>query len=261
MTATGIRRARRRALRAVGITALAVSAACTTGGAESTTTTTTTTVVTSSTTTQPSTTTTEAPTTTSTTTEPTTTTEPATTTTTEPATTSTIAGTLVLAEGSVLSGGVDVPFGTGVDDTIDAVSAVLGPPTEDSGWIDAFSVYGTCPLPVIRGVHWDGFVALFTRSETEFAAEGVGHFFSWYYPYGDELGLRTEAGIGIGSTVSQLQAAYSGSGFVLVPWEFDDTQGFWSTRQFDAEQLYGYTTGLDPADTVTGINGGTGCGE
>lgn len=219
----------------------------------------TTTTTASSTTTEPATTTTMGGTT-STSTESSTTT---TTTTTDTSTTTTAAGDgeLVLSEGAVVSGGAEVPFGTGVDAAIAAISASLGDPTEDSGWIDAFSVYGTCPLPVVRAVHWEGFIALFTQAETDFAAAGTPHFFSWYYPSGDDIGLETDAGVGIGSTVADLEAAYAGPAFVLTPWEFDEDQGIWSTRQFDVEQLYGFTTGFAPGDTVTAINGGTGCGE
>lgn len=170
-------------------------------------------------------------------------------------------GDVVLTEGGVLVGSVEVEFGTDDDAAIAAISAALGPPTEDSGWIDAFSVYGTCPLPVVRGVHWGDLVGLFTEAATDFASAGTPHFFSWYYATGTDPDLATDTGISIGATVAQLQAAYPGPTFVLVPWEFDDTQGIWSTRQFDPEQLYGFTTGLGAADTVTAINGGTGCGE
>jgi len=253
--------------RVVAAGALVVAlAGCSSGdGADDTTSTsltvttlaTTTLATTSTTTTEPAITTTEAS---PTTTQPTTTTSTAASTSTT-STTTVVGGPLVLAEGAVIVGDTRVPFGTGDEATIAAISSSLGDPTEDSGWIDAFSVYGTCPLPVIRGVHWDGFVALFTQSATDFADQGTPHFFSWYYPSGADIGLETDVGVGVGDSVGSLRAAYDGPDFVLVPWEFDQTQGFWSTDQFASSQLYGYATGVSNADTITAINGGTGCGE
>ena len=249
---------------AAGALAVVLAACSSSGGADdttstsstSTTPTSTTLVTTSTTTTEPATTTTEAPTTT---TQPTTTSTAVSTTTST--TTTAVGGPLVLSEGAVVVGDTRVPFGTGDEATIAAISSSLGDPTEDSGWIDAFSVYGTCPLPVIRGVHWDGFVALFTQSATEFADQGTPHFFSWYYPSGADIGLATDRGIGVGATVRSLRAAYEGPDFVLAPWEFDETQGFWSTDQFAPSQLSGFATGVSDTDTITAINGGTGCGE
>ena len=243
---------------------IVVTACSSSGDAQDTTTTqvTTTQVTTTQVTTTQVTTTTVA----TTTSPPTSTEPPATTTTTSTATTTssttvTPGGPMVLTEGAVIVGDTLVPFGTGDEETIAAISSSLGDPTEDSGWIDAFSVYGTCPLPVIRGVHWDGFVALFTQSATDFADQGTPHFFSWYYPSGEDIGLDTDRGIGVGATVGSLRAAYENPEFVLAPWEFDETQGFWSTDRFAPSQLSGYATGVSNADTITAINGGLGCGE
>lgn len=185
-----------------------------------------------------------------------TTTTVAPTTTTNPPTTS-----VSLSDEGLQAADTWVPFGTRDEATIAAVSSVLGSPTTDSGWVDAFSVYGTCPSPVVRGVHFGDLVLLFTQADTDFWTGGVPHFFSYYYGGTSDPDLLTTEGLGRGSTVAELQTIYGGPGFVLVEWEFDPTVGFWSTNHFGVTQLYGYTTGLDPTDTVTGINGGQGCGE
>ncbi|MFO7701022.1 MAG: hypothetical protein R6W79_10510, partial [Acidimicrobiia bacterium] len=69
----------------------------------------------------------------------TTTTSGATTTTTDPE------AALELSDEGLQVGDTWVPFGTGDAQTIAAISGILGAPNRDSGWIDSFSEYGTCP--------------------------------------------------------------------------------------------------------------------
>jgi len=154
-------------------------------------------------------------------------------------------------------GGVD--FGASPDETIAYVTSSLGAPTEDSGWIDSFSIYGTCPLPAVRGVHWGSLVALFTRAGTDFAAQDVEHFFSYYYAsnLAPAIGLGTAANIFIGSSRADLDSAYAGS-LEVVDDEFDT---FWRADAFGMSQLYGFLSGPLPGDLVESINGGLGCGE
>jgi hypothetical protein len=231
-----------------------VGTACTTTPASSTTTAqATTTTVTASTTTAAPTTTTVPPTTTTTTVPPTTTTAPATTTTAP-------SGPVLLSGEGVLAGGTPLPYGTDDEATIAAIGSILGVPSHDSGWIDSFSGYGTCPGPLVRGVEWGSFTTLYTQTEDEFAATGVPHFFSYSYT-SDDPHLETTEGIDIGSTNNALEDGHGGPTFVLTPWFFDETLGFWSSDQFSSEQLWGLSTGLNPTDTVTSINGGQGCGE
>ncbi|MGI9586397.1 MAG: hypothetical protein ACR2N7_12485 [Acidimicrobiia bacterium] len=233
---------------------LLVGAACTTTPATTTTTTrATTTTAAPTTTVAPATTTTVPPTTTTTTPQETTTTSTPTTTT-EPT------GPVLLSGEGVLAGEFPLPYGTDDEVTIATITAILGEPSHDSGWIDSFSGYGTCPGPLVRGVEWGSFTTLYTVAGDEFAAEGVEHFFSYYYT-SDDPHLETTEGVAIGSTNHALEAGHGGPTFVLTPWFFDETLGFWSSDQFSSEQLWGLSTGLNPTDTVMSINGGQGCGE
>lgn len=196
--------------------------------------------------------------TTTTTVEDTTTTTEETTTTTEATTTTTTVAPIVLERDGL--GGID--FGAAPDAVIAYVSSALGSgPTSDSGWVDAFSIYGTCPPPVVRGVEWGRLVLLFTQAGTDFAAEGTEHFFSYYYTGNDApaAGLGTAESIFVGSTRNELDAAYGGSLEV-----FDEEFGtIWHVdRDFDTwDALYGYLSGPLPGDLVESINGGQGCGE
>ncbi|GMQ92615.1 MAG: hypothetical protein BMS9Abin12_0091 [Acidimicrobiia bacterium] len=208
------------------------------------------------TTTVPDTTTTETPeTTTSAPLETTTTTKPVETTTT------TLPGTVGLTRAGIQAGDTWVPFSENDEISIAAVAAVLGAPTHDSGWIDAFSSpYGVCPAPVVRGVHWDDLVLLFTQADTDFWTAGVPHFYAFTYT-GTTPELFTMKGIGIGSSLQMLDTAYGGPDLVIDEAWFDPSVGFWSYKLAPWTGLWGFATGRTPAHVVTSINGGQGCGE
>jgi hypothetical protein len=240
-------------------------AACDSSGGDTTTTvpatlTTSTTAATTTTTPPPPTTTTTA--------------APDTTTTTEvPATTTTSLDdtTVELTSEGIRAGATWVYFGFDDDDAVAALEAVLGPATEDTGWLDSFpegwEKFGVCPSPHVRGVRWGAgaqtsLQLLFTDGDTDFWSGGVEHFYTYYYFGGvAPTGLTTPEGIGIGSSVGQLKAAYDGPDFSLDEAFFDPSQGFWTYRSADWTGLWGYTTGLTDAFVVTSINAGQGCGE
>jgi hypothetical protein len=160
-------------------------------------------------------------------------------------------------------------FGDAPAGTIAVVTAALGPPDHDSGWIDAFSPYGTCPPPEVRGVEWGtspsgygaGLLLLFSNGETGWASAGTEHFLSYVYAGGNPAGLVTDRGIGIGSTLAEVRAAYPG--VVVAEDPFDPSAGTWrvDSNPADDGQLFGYATGQADGDVVTGIVGGIGCGE
>jgi len=155
-----------------------------------------------------------------------------------------------------------VYFGYDDEDAIAAITAVLGERTVDTGWIEAFSSpYGVCPGPVVRGVEWGSFAALFTQAKTDFWTAGVPHFFSYHYtdPTGT-AGITTTEGIAIGDTLAALQSAYAGE-IIVDQSFFDDSIGFWSYRLATWTGMSGYADGLTPDAHITSISGGQGCGE
>ncbi len=247
---------------AAGLVAAACSGAAeTTDGDGSTTTlpTTTTTTMAPTTTAAPTTTTTTVPTTTTSTT--TTTTAP-TTTTTAPTTTTTPSAVVQVNNEGVQAGEAWIYFGFDDEAAISAISVLLGAPAVDTGWIEAFSSpYGVCPGPVVRGVEWGSFVALFTQAETDFWTAGVPHFFAYYYTDGsDPAGITTSRGVAIGDTLGDLEAAYPGEITVEEAW-FDETIAYWSYRQATWTGMWGYADGFTADSHITSINGGQGCGE
>lgn len=204
----------------------------------------TTTSVAATTTTAVAATTTVAPTTTSTT---------STISTTVPAITTT---TIAKVKGLPLSaaGLGDALFDADADGVVDFVNSILGIPTTDSGWVDATANGVGCPGTVIRFVDWNDLSLFFTDDIT-----AVRHFAAYTYgpafaaaisPYG----LATDAGIGVGSSVAELRAAYPAVN-ILPEDEF-------SGPSFEIEAgLRGVLTGTADTDVILSFVGGFGCGE
>jgi hypothetical protein len=190
------------------------------------------------------------------TTAPSTSTSTSTTSTTTSSTTST-----TVAPGAELvlrpNGLGDAAFGAEPEGVIAYVSSIIGPSTVDSGWIDPLSV-GACPGTEFRQVFWGDLVLQF--SDESSVTAGRRHFFS--YVYGPSFvdnaitpaGLKTDAGIGVGSTVAELTGTYPSA--VINPG--DD---FGGPNFFLNEGLAGFLNGINPTDTVTSVLGGQGCGE
>ncbi|HSJ71447.1 MAG TPA: hypothetical protein VLA29_07390 [Acidimicrobiia bacterium] len=219
----------------------------------------------STTTTEPGSTTTTTASETTTTSQATTTTtsQPSATTTSQATTTTTTTdadASLELSDEGLQVGSTWVPFGTGDAETITAISGILGVPDRDSGWIDSFSEYGTCPGSAVRGVHWDAFVVLFTEAETDFWTAGVPHFFAWYYT-SEPPELATTRGLIIGDTLGTLEALYGGPDLEIAENPFDPIGYIWLYDMVGWTGIWGYVDGQDPTSAISSINGGLGCGE
>jgi hypothetical protein len=160
--------------------------------------------------------------------------------------------TIVLADDGL---GIAV-FGTAADDTIAAITAVLGEPDEDSGWVDPLRV-GACAGDEARFVAW-GTLYLYFSDNSAFG-DGERHFFG--YSYGSERdlgaipeGLATPEGIGLGTTVVFLRAAYHD--VVIEAGE----EGLLAPSFYVDDALSGRLTGTADDDLVTVIIGGDPCG-
>lgn len=155
------------------------------------------------------------------------------------------------------SGGIgDVRFGVDPEGVISYMSRRLGEPTEDSGYIDSYSTFGSCPGSRVRGVRWGDLQLLFGDEST--VVDGRLHFFSWKYgpksratPVPD--GLRTESGITLGSTVADLRKAHPS-----VQIFSDEIFG----AGFEIERtLSGTLSSTERSGTITVLYGGITCGE
>lgn len=148
-------------------------------------------------------------------------------------------------------------FGAEPEGVISYVSAFLGSPTRDTGWIapDSFAL---CPGDEIRRLEW-GVLRLSFGDVSDF---GVGrrHFYAWEYglegQLGDEpQGLRTVGGAGLGTRVLDLRAEFPE--VVLVEGE----EGLFPPRWYVSDYFNGYLTGVGDDDIVTVMLGGYFCGE
>jgi hypothetical protein len=197
------------------------------------------------------------------TTEATTTTSP-TTTTVPPSSTTTTLVQLALEPDGI--GAVD--FGAAPDAAIAYTTAFLGPPLRDTGWVDSFSEFGTCPPPEVRGVQWGtspsgfghAFTLLFTKAATSHLPGGGEHLFGYDY-FGGDVDLSTPEGLTVGSTLLAGRTVYPTMQVNESPW--DPASGVWvvDDNPADDAQLFGFATGQSDEDLVTSILGGVTCGE
>ena len=184
------------------------------------------------------------------------------------------AGTVVLrADGLGL-----VAFGSADRDALGALQGRLGPPAERGSWSGA-TPFGTCPGPV-RAVRWGRLYVLFTNGPTRYAPAGRWHLFAWQAetvqrskvdpqysgptpptepPPLRGYSPRTAAGIGIGSTVAELRAAYGSR--VRISFGTPGNTYRFRIGQGAAGELSGSLSGGAPGATVTGLAAGAICGE
>ena len=146
-------------------------------------------------------------------------------------------------------------FGADPEGVIDYVESFLGQPSNDTGWIDPFTI-GLCSGEELRQVSWGVLTLLF--GDVSEIVEGRRHFFG--YAYGDQgeigaapVGLQTTRGVAIGSLVRDVRAAYPAA--TVYP-EDDFSPPFF----FVNDSLRGYVTGAEDDGTVTAILGGGDCG-
>ena len=168
-------------------------------------------------------------------------------------------------------------FGTAERDALRALQDRLGPPEERGSWSGA-SPFGTCPGPV-RAVRWGRLYVLFTSGPTRYDPAGRWHLFAWQVDAVQRTRLdpqssgppptappplrgyspRTAAGIGFGSTVAELRAAY-GSRVRITFGEPGMIYRF-TAGQGAAGELSGSLSGGTPGATVTFLAAGAVCGE
>ncbi len=192
-----------------------------------------------------------------TTAEATTTTEAPVTTTTEPVDPAVEA--LVLSEDGI---GAAV-FSGDPDGVVAFLSTFVGPPTADTGWVDPFSI-SACAGTELRVVSF-GSLRL-TFGDVSPVLEGRRHFFA--YTYGsysydgnavvvtDQTppGLLTGTGVGLGTSLLSLEAAYPG--LALNP--ADD---FFPETFVVNDNLRGALSGLADDSIVVNIVGGQDCAD
>ncbi len=157
-------------------------------------------------------------------------------------------------------------FGDDAETTIQTLTCLLGDPDADSGYVDSFSVFGTCPGSLVRGVRWGPLLTLYGNAML-FDAE-PREFYDYRYdafesPDTLEL-VFPETGVGLGATIPELEAAY---GTDLQVFEDDLTGGaafVIGEREVAGTTvplIFGTLTSDQPDATVQFIDVGFPCGE
>jgi hypothetical protein len=167
--------------------------------------------------------------------------------------------TLELAE----DGLGDVLVGFPPDVVINDISALYGSPDLDSDWIPAEpNIYGSCPGQVMRAVGWGSLVIIFVNDSADPLSERF-YTYTYGYDYTENVGgvdprgleLTTAAGVGIGSSVAELRAAYGDRVRIAGDSDLD----VWSF-EIEGATLSGLVDGPDDSNVVTLIELEPGCG-
>lgn len=150
----------------------------------------------------------------------------------------------------------DTSFGTPANDVMNTLTILFGAPSKDTGSIESFSAYGTCPGQTIRVVEWGRLRVFF--GDTVF---GKNAFFHYEYTDRDSSAmtpvLAMNQDITLGSSESALKAAYPHA--IVTPFE----EGGWSSFVISSDQKTGASFGGNLGDThkIYWINAGIACGE
>jgi hypothetical protein len=169
-------------------------------------------------------------------------------------------------------------FGATQQRALNGLRGRLGRPDETGSWNGA-TPFGTCPGDT-RAVRWGRLYVLFTNGPTRYAPSGTWHPFAYQVdaiqrtkvdprysgpaPPPDPPPLRgssprTAAGIGFGSTVAELRAAYGRR--LSTSFSSPGNIHRFRIRLGAAGELSGSLSGGTPAATITGLAAGAVCGE
>jgi hypothetical protein len=148
-------------------------------------------------------------------------------------------------------------LGEDTETTVRYVSSLLGSPTADTGWLETEEAMILCDRKMFRQVEWG--VLRLEFGDTSPYRSDAEHFVGWDYGLDGRLGeepqgLITERGVGLGSRVDELLAAYPAAQL------FDGEEGTFPPTFTEADGLSGYTTGTADSDVITVIEGGLRCG-
>jgi len=144
-------------------------------------------------------------------------------------------------------------FGDPAADVLGVLAASLGQPDADSGTFTSEGELGTCDGDTVRVVQW-GPLLVITKVRT-----GTGETLLAFRLDGREANssnaaaeLQTASGLGLGSTVADLSAIYSGSFQVVYTTHPDEGEVF-ELRSEGVLVLWGPVTAGDPTGTVLGV--------
>jgi hypothetical protein len=150
-------------------------------------------------------------------------------------------------------------FGAKPEIVLTKLTASLGPPDPDRGWLQTDQHYVGCPGTELRKVEWKrfGLTVSFTDGPTDHAGDGVQHLIAWeLHKSSTTTSLRTAEGARPGMTLAELHTAY--------PQQVEVTPGDPVTVRVargDGLALLGTATGRAPSAQVETLAGGQPCAE
>ena len=147
-------------------------------------------------------------------------------------------------------------MGTDPDQVVSYVSAILGSPTSDTGWVTPES-FVACEGTTVRRVEWGALGVMF--GDESAVASGRTHLMSYSYGLVGRLdaepqGLLTAEGLGLGSSVDQLLTAYPDALIDEGDPEVDIPPSF-----YVSDEWRGLLSGTEPDDLVLVVLAGPGC--
>lgn len=140
------------------------------------------------------------------------------------------------------------------------VAERLGPPSSDTGWISPTSDVGRCPGTAVRVVRWGSLRVYFSDGPTAYGEE-TSHLFYFNNSSAetDEIvDIPTPRGVGLGSSVADLEAAYGDAVTVESSITFGPT---FVVDPAGPGILSGTLTVATDDGVITSIAGGFGCGS
>lgn len=167
--------------------------------------------------------------------------------------------------------GIDTParlveFGSTYGDARPLLDTALGKPTKDTGEVDSFSDYGTCPGDVLRALEYGGGALVLLFGDVD----GPGlSFYRWRLedtgtpaavPKASALiGDVTTYEFGVGTTVAQLREGVGAQALQVTAGDVPVPPTFRLTDQ--SSSFFGTLTGTGPSDTALFVEAGQSCGE
>ncbi len=167
--------------------------------------------------------------------------------------------------------GVDLPdglveFGADLTDVRSRLTAALGEPSKDTGVGKSFSVYGTCPGQKLQGLEFAGGALRLLFGDV--IGPGLT-LFQWSLvqqgrprdaPTASALvGDVTTYEFGVGTPLGDMRTAVATDTLKVTPAEAPLPATFRLTDQ--SSGFFGYLTGTNDTDLVTGVLAGEACGE
>lgn len=148
-------------------------------------------------------------------------------------------------------------FGDDPTEVIAYVANLLGSPTADVGWLELDGSGLPCERVTLRQVEWGVLRLEFGSLTVTEGAEPA--FLGWDYGLDGRLGeepqgIITDAGVGLGSRIDELRAAYP---TVMV---YEGEEGTFPPSFKVPGGVEGFSTGTTDTDVITVLKAGVRCG-